>query len=196
MQDDVAEYLPTDQETEFILDAAAAGTADLDSLAEQAGKSMDPQTADTIEELRPFGELLGLQPDTSRSVEVYRKRILAKYQQLSVTGRPNEVLNFITFLFNIDPGKVTIKNPDGQAYLTASLPTQVLENTLLTSSEISSLIEDVTAAGLGAEIQRVGTLDYISETELNNGNYDASKGYATLDANGNVTSGGTYGTVF
>jgi hypothetical protein len=189
-------WIPTDDDMKKFLDVSATAFADLDADLEDAFLAANIQTANSIEELKPFGDVVNTYPDQNEPVERYRKRVITKHKQITITGRPQELIEYTASLFDLDISQVSISNQTGNPRSEVEVPKEALDNIPLTASEVSSLLQDITAASYGADVLSRGTLEYISETEYQNTNYDPAKGYATLDQNGDITDGGTYRTAF
>lgn len=196
LKTELSGWMPSDGNVEKLLDASAEAMFDFDVTKENAGAALNIQTATTIEDLEKFGDIVQEYPDEGDSVDFYRKKILTKFQQLSVAGRPEEILQYASDLFNISQDKIKVQNITDQANFRITVPIQAISESVLTDVEAANLLKEIGAATYGAEVNAIGSLAYISETEYNNGTYDSTKGYATLDGNGDITSGGTYGTVF
>jgi hypothetical protein len=196
LKSELKPWMPSDGPVEELLDASAEAMADLDVAKEKAGNALNTQTANTIEDLEYFGDILKVYPYDGESVEHYRKRIEIEYKKLTISGKPEEILDFTSELIEISREKITIKNVEGSPNFQISFPEQSIENNVLSRSEAGEFLSEVSASTYGGAIKSTGTLGYITETEYNNSNYDTSKGYATLDQNGDITSGGTYSAVY
>jgi hypothetical protein len=196
LKEELNGWMPSDGAVEELLDASAKGMADLDVAKEKAGKALNTHTATTIADLEYFGDILRVYPYDTESVEHYRKRIETQFRKLSISGKPEEILDFTAALLEISREKITIENIEGSPNFLITVPGQSIENTVLNQSEAAGFLSGVAASTYGGNIKATGTLKYISKTEYNNSNYDTSKGYATLDQNDDVTSGGTYSALY
>jgi hypothetical protein len=193
---DLNGWMPAEGNVEEMLAASAESMAEFDKTKNRVGNALNIQTAETIKDLEAWGEVVKEYPDQSDSVELYKKKILTKFQQLSVAGRPNEILDYTADLLGVEPSKIQIQNVEDTPNFKVTVPSQAIADSVLSSTTVGNLLTDVGAATYGAIVPILGSLEYISETEYNNSNYDTSKGYATLDTNDNITSGGTYGTAY
>lgn len=194
LQDELADYMPADGNVEELLDVAAAGLAELDSDIENVSDALFIPSANSKDALENHGELVGAYKDSSESLEAYRARVLANFRQLVIAGSPEDIINFVAELLDIERSVITIANIDDTARFRIDIPGQALSDSPNSKGQITELIQKVTAASYGIDVRQRGTLEYITESEYNNSNYDTSTGYATLDNNGDVTSGGTYGS--
>lgn len=189
-------WIPSEGNVEAMLAASAESMAEFDQTKHRVGNALNIQSAETIDDLRKWGEIVEEYPDQSDSVELYKKKVLTKFQQLSVSGRPGEILDYTSELLGIEGEKIQIQNVENNPSFQVTIPSQSVQNSKLDNVDIERLLSNVSAATYSSIIQVLGSLKYISEAEYNNNNYDTSAGYATLDNNGDVTSGGTYGTAY
>lgn len=189
-------WMPSEGNAETMLAASAEAMEELDKTKHQVGNALNIQTAETVDDLRTFGEFVEEYPENSDSFETYKTKVLNKFQQLSVSGRPDEILDYMSRLLDIEKSAIEIQNVENDPSFKLIIPVQVLQNSELPEGALGDLLSNICAATYNGVVPVLGSLEYISETEYNNNNFDTSDAYATFDSNGDLTSGGTYGTAY
>lgn len=151
------------------------------------------QTAESVEQLRELATLVDLPPLDGESLEKYRTRSIAKYQTITTEGSAEQLLNNTATILETDISNIGYIDLDENGAIQLKLPGSAVDNSPLTTDELISNINNQSAAGFRVEASLKGTFTYITPTDYNNGNHDATKGYDGLDANGDPKdNGGTY----
>ena len=192
LEEDLAPWLPREQEMGRILSGAAAASMTLDQEIEDVDNGLNIREASTKKEVVKASQELDIQPRNDETLEEFKRRVLQKYNSLTVDGSPSGILESISNLFNSNKENIKIKNVDGEPVFEVEILADELDPKFGTVNSTLKLALDLTAANYALNFFREGDLDYISKSDYNSNNYDSSKGYATVDSDGNVTSGGTY----
>lgn len=155
------------------------------------------QDAETVEQLQKIGEFISVPLNEGETKEHYRARLLARGMLATSEGTIEDVLVAAQEILDTDMSNFTYEEPargsteNGTASL--EMPGEALDNTALTASEVATILEAVIQVGCRIEGLVSGTFTYITPTDYNNNNHDATKGYDGLDANGDPkNNGGTY----
>lgn len=143
------------------------------------------------EGVKLWGQMVGLYPREDEGVDHYRARIIATFALTTCDGTINDVINAVAFILDIDKSNITFSESPGSVEL--SLPSESLQDFNLTEEEFERNAEKLIAPSYTASLISTGTLEYITPEEYENDDYDTSKGYDTVDGDGNPTGeGGTY----
>lgn len=151
--------------------------------------------ADRIDTLKELSKFVGVVKREGESIEVLRKRTLANFQNVTSEGTIADILESASFILEVSKDKIEyVENPT-PGVVQLNIPSQAIKNSPLSQTEIISILGQNIAAGYKLQIKNSGTFFYVTPTDYDGGNYDPSEGYAGLDIDGNVTSGGTYSSV-
>ncbi len=179
-----------------ILDAVGRAVDRLESDIEDADDATNIQTAQSIEQLEELAKLVELSPKSGESVEKYRRRIIGEFQNTTSEGDIFGLIENVSTLLGLSEGEVGYTKSSERGAFVLSVPGDAIDNASLTQTEFSEIIGGQAAAGFRADIQSRGTFTFLTPTEYNNGNHDASKAYDGTDSNGNPKdNGGTYAGV-
>jgi hypothetical protein len=196
LEADLAPWLPRSGENGKLLEAAAAGVAELSTEINEVESGLKLREAETLAEIEQIAEPTQINPDFGESLNSYRARTLQNFQSLTTHGKPEDILNVASSILNIEPEEIELQEVDTEPIFNVKIPLGAINSEVGSTEKAKNILLDSTAASYGINILTVGTLLYITESERNNANYDSSDGYATLDSNGDITNGGTYSGVF
>jgi len=197
LKENTSAWFPTEGDTEKLFIPAAESLHDLDEEIKETQAGLYLETASTFAEVEKLGEIVGVSPADSDTLQYYKKRVATQYQQLSQSGNPVDILSYASTLFEVDKETLTLDFIDGKAKFKLSAPTGAIESNVQNTSNAVDVFQEITAATFSADVIGRGTLEYITESEYQNSNYDSSKGYDGLDSNGDPKgNGGTYGTLY
>jgi hypothetical protein len=190
-------YFPASKESGNykLLDSVAGELDKHEQDIEDVDISTSVQDAETIDELSELGKLVNTPPNENETLSHYRARLIAEFAINTCEGTIKDVLETAAEIFDADVESFRYAEPSGSEYGTIELgvPGRALDNTALTDSEAAEILERLIAASYRLDGFRVGTFTYITPTDYNNNNFDATKGYDGLDANGDPKdNGGTY----
>lgn len=162
---------------------------------ETAEDATQVQNASSIPQLYELAKLVD-EPirEDGETVERYKARTQARFQEVTNEATPPEIVNNAADFLGIDKQNITYSRPSSEnGVVTLSFEDESFSGSL-TKSDASVALNRQTAAGFRIDIVDIGTLQYITPTDYNNGNYDTSKGYSTTDANGDpiLDQGGSY----
>jgi hypothetical protein len=152
-------------------------------------------TAETMEQLKKLGSLVGLPPNEGETIDHYRARLRAEYSIVTCEGTIADVLETTSEIFDVDITNIRYEEPAGGEYGTVSIgiPGIALDNTQLSDQEASNIIERLLAASYRISGYRIGTFTYITPSDYDINAHDATLGYDGLDSNGDPKdNGGTY----
>jgi len=197
LKENTSAWFPTEGDTEKLFIPAANSLGDLDEEIKDTQAGLYLETATTFAEVEKLGKIVGVRPADSDTLQYYKKRVATQYQQLSQAGNPVDILSYASTLFEIDEEDITLDFIDDKAKFKLSAPTGSIQSSTQNVSNASAVFQEITAATFSADIIGKGTLEYITESEYQSGNYDSSNGYDGLDSNGDPKgNGGTYGTLY
>lgn len=196
LQEDLEPWLPRENEVGTLLSSAAEGTSTLGSEIEAVESGLTLPEANTKAELEQIAQPLGKTSDTNESLKKFRVRIQESFQKITSNGSPEDIVNLLSLILEVDKPEILLTPIDGEPIFEASVPAESIENKVGSQSTLKEILLDSTATTYGLDIFSRGTLKYITQTEWQNDNYDSDKGYATLDANDNVTDGGSYSSYY
>lgn len=192
LEEDLAPWLPRENDTNVLLSAAAEGVSELDQEITEVLNGLTLRKASTKEELDQISRPLNMHSPPSENLETYRNRILQNFQLLTRNGSPEDILELASNLLDLQKTDIKLKKVDGEPKFRISAPISPVKKSFENKENATSILLDATGASYGIEIFGTGTLEYITPEERNTSSYDSSQGYATLDGDGNVTEGGTY----
>lgn len=162
-----------------------------------AEMAVQVQRAETIDQLAEIGKELELPPNEGETLEHYRARLLAESQLVTSKGTIEDVINGSAAVLGISGEDVVYESPalgsteNGTA--SVRMPSDALEAAELDDQEIASYLDDLASAGARIEAVVSGTFTYISVSDYDSANHDATRGYDGLDTNGDPKdNGGTY----
>lgn len=191
LESDLKPWLPRDEEIGKLLEGAATGAAELDQDMEAVREGLSLQEANTKAEIEQIAYPTQISSDESESLERFRSRAFVELQGLTRSGSPEEILELTSTVLGVSKNDLRLENAAG-AKFTISSPLSAINARFGSVEETIDILLDATAASYGLSIYGVGTLNYITEADRSNGDFNPDEGYATLDADGNITSGGTY----
>lgn len=192
LEEDLKPWLPREGEMEIILSAAAKASEIFDIETKKVKQGLIIQEATSKAEIENISEPIGITSNDSEALEDFRKRALARFQTISSNGSPEDILTIANLLLNVTKENLVLNNIDTEAKFSLKAPSESIESEFGTTEDVIEVLLDATATTYGLNVIGTGTLDYVTPTELENGNYESDEVYATLDAGGNITSGGTY----
>jgi len=192
LEEDLPAWFPRNDEVKRLLEGAATASSTLEKEIEEVKKGLILQEAQTKAEIEQIASPTRIKYKDSYSINEYRNRILKEFQKLSRNSSSKEIVELFSQLLNVDKELVKISNLENEPKLEIRAPLASIEEQFGSENLISEILLNSTAASYGLEVFGVGSLRYISESEYESETYDSSEGYATLDQDGNVTSGGTY----
>lgn len=151
--------------------------------------------ATTIAQLEKLGKLVGVTYNDGETKEHFRARIRAEYALATSEGTIEDVLVSAAEIIETSPDSLVFAEPAGgeNGTIELGLPGKAIDNVALTDTEVAEFLDRLIAASYRVDGYRVGTFTYITPTDYNNNNHDATKGYDGLDGNGDPKdNGGTY----
>lgn len=196
----LADSLPTDfpkhaDSNNYQLFGAIAEEIDeLGVEIERVHRATRVSEAETIEELAEIAKIVGLVPKQGEGLEHYRARTLATFQNITSEGTISDILESSGYILGVSTEKISYIEDEEPGLIVLGLPKTAIDDAPLSSAEIVDLLEDNVAVGKTLQSLVTGTLAYISVEDSNSNLDDPEAGYAGLDTDGNVTSGGTYST--
>lgn len=175
-----------------LLDVVGKSVDELNSEIDTLDNSTTVQDAETVEQLEKLASMVDLPRETGEQKERYRARLIAEYQKLSNEGTAEEILRNTATILRISKDSIQLSK-ESHGSVKMNVPGKALDNTSLGSSDFSELMTEMVAAGFDLSAVRGGTFTYITPSEYGNSNFDSSRGYDGLDANGEPkNTGGTY----
>jgi hypothetical protein len=190
--DSLEPYLPHDGDTEYLFRPPAKVFSQLEDNIDGVEDGLRIETASEKAELDQRAHPVGISTNTSEELEPYRNRVRFKYSGKTSTGSPDEMIKYTSKLLAVDPSSVELDNNEDSKQFVVRAPATAIEEQVSSISLASSLLQEVTASTCRLDLIGSGTFDYVTEYDYNNSNYDPNDGYASLDADGNITTGGTY----
>lgn len=154
------------------------------------------QNATTIDQLEKLGALVNTPPLEGEQIAEYRARLRAEYAVTTSEATVNDVINGTAEILDIRHETIKYNEPSGSEYGTVDLqvPNRALEESSLTLGQIGGFIDRLLPASYRLVSKIEGTFTYITPSDYNLSNFDATTGYDGLDANGDPEqTGGTYG---
>lgn len=151
------------------------------------------QTANSIGELFELSKLVGLSPKTNEPLEIYRSRILAQFQLYTSEATAEDLLNTLSLLMNTSRSNFRYTEFDSGAVILFGIPSNALENSIVSTSELLDILNNNVAAGYRVGANIPGAFSHRSIDDYNNNINDPEAAYGGLDENGDVDeSGGNY----
>lgn len=197
--DELPPWMPKDESSgNFkLMDVVGRAVDRLDSDIENVDDAIHVQTANSVDEIHRVAKLVSLPPKDGESKEKYRARTIAEFQKLTSEGTIRDILTNSASILDVEPSEIEYTELSENGVVELTLPLDALDQVSLTSAEFVDVIEGQLAAGFRLEAILRGTFTYISVTEYNNNNHDASKGYTTDSDNDGTpdSGGGTYSGV-
>lgn len=188
-------WIPKSPESNNYKVFVAVGNSVADRVAEidDVQMAVRVQQADSIAELEKLAVRVGITHRENENIETFRTRIIAAHQLLTSEGTINDLIVNAATLLDVDVEQVKYEESTEPGVVIFTIPSQAVANLNISVSEFINTLENQVAAGYRLETTTRGTLDYISVDEYTNATYDTTKGYDTLDVNGDPTgNGGTY----
>jgi len=192
LEEDLAPWLPREDQMGRILSGAATASMKFDREIEDVDNGLNIRTASTKEEVKKASQEINIEPKEGETLEKFKKRAIQQYNSLTLDGSPEAMLEGVSNLFDTDQENIEILNRSGEPTFDLRLDTGKLDTEFGNINETLKIALGLTASNYSINFYRLGTLEYITKEERNNDNFDTSYGYAKLDSNDNVTSGGTY----
>jgi hypothetical protein len=151
-----------------------------------------------LDRLAAIGDIVGLEPKSGERLERYRARLIAEFQLTTNDGTANDIITTTAEILDVDKETIGYFENDSGPY--ASIDVRVggnaIDRSALTQSDLSEILDRMAGAGISINVLVRGTFTYITPTDYNGSNFDASLGYDGLDANGDPKdNGGTYAGV-
>lgn len=190
IEESLRPWLPRENEMGRVISATAEASSTLKNDIEEVQQGLWIQEAETINEVENIAEPFGLVKSEVESFEEFRRRVLKTFQNITNRGTPQDILNLVSSLLDIDEDNIRLENIDGPTFIIYA-PSNSINEIFATKSAVIQILLDATEASYGIEIIETGDLEYITPTEYDAGSWD-NDGYADLDADGNVVGGATY----
>ena len=162
-------------------------------------------TRDKIEEYRDIDLAEGVtldriggnvqQPRGQANDAIYRIMLKAKIKANLSDGTINTVIDYISFILQIDPSEVEVHetwedNVGKYANLHINVPTKPINEIGLSLNQFAQLVRNVLAAGVGCSVLAEGTFQFSSIS--NQSETDTEKGFSDVDG----TTGGFFGAIY
>jgi hypothetical protein len=187
-------WMPTDESTgNFkLLDTVGHAVDRLEDDIEELDRATSVQDAETVPQLEELAKMVSLPSKQDEGTEKYRSHVLVEFQQVTNEGSINELVSNVATILDVEIEKIDYRK-DGHGSVTLAVPGNALDSLSITNDEFVEIATSLIAAGFNFSAVRRGTFTYITPTEYENANYEASKGYDGLDSDGNPKdNGGTY----
>lgn len=192
LEEDLPPWMPRENKISTLLEAAAEGSVTLEDEIEQVKEGLTLQEANTEAEIEQIAAPLQITSDSGESVSNFRKRTLSKFNKITTSGSPEDIVDISSSLLNVPSSEIKLEELDGKPKFKITAPWDAINTEFGSREDVLDILLDATASTYSVEIFGQGSLEYITKTEWQNDNYDSSNGYATLDADDNITDGGTY----
>lgn len=150
--------------------------------------------AKTIPELQELAHIVNVTHKTGEELGAFRVRVLAAFNILTAEATIKELLEGAAFITGIQPDDIQYEENVQPGVIQLTFPEQILDDIPLDPEKISSILEQMVAAGYTLELVFDGTLQYTTPTNWEDGNYDPDRGKGTIE-DGEVTDRGTYAGV-
>lgn len=193
--DELPPWMPRSESTgNFkLLDAVGRGFDRLKEDIETANKATNPQTAESIGQLKQLGKIVETKPKTEESVNKYRRRLVGEFQITTNEATLEDIFKNISTLLDIQVESIGYNQGTESNSIILSVPANSIDSISLTQEEFAEILNKQVAAGFNIDLQSRGTFTYRTvgsyENEVNN----TDKGYDGLDSNNNPkNNGGTY----
>lgn len=187
-------WMPTHRATgNFkLMDTAGRAIDRLDADIEAVDRATTVQTADSVTQLEKLGRMVDLPPKQDEPIEKYRTRLMAEFQLLTNEATIRDILVNISELLGISVERIGFSK-ESHGTIVISVPGDALDDLDISSSQFVQIIGKQTAAGFEVDAFKRGTFTYITPTDYQDGNHDATIGYDGLDSNDEPKdTGGTY----
>lgn len=178
-----------------LLEAVGASADTTNSDIDDINIATRVQKAETIAQLEKLGALVGITYNAGETKDHFRARINAEYSLATCEGTIEDVLVTTANILGASPSSITYGEPSAgeNGTIELSLPQNALDQSALSETEAGDFINRLLAASYRVDAVSVGSFTYITPTDYNNNNHDATLGYDGLDANGDPKdNGGTY----
>lgn len=149
-----------------------------------------------IYRLARLGEMVNVQPWENETVAHYRSRVLAEFAVVTAEGTPEDLIAGAASVLDIAKERVQLILRNGPGDVGLTVPVDSLERADLTPQEVIDYLQRLLPVSYSLSAVTEGTFTYITPSDYDSGNHDASIGYDGLDANGDPKdNGGTYAGV-
>jgi hypothetical protein len=146
-----------------------------------------------IQRLEKLGAMVQVYPYDGESISHYRARIIAEFSLMTAEGTFEDLLTLAVEILDVSPESLFINDRLAPGEAEIQVPAQGLQNTELGESELADVLERVLPASYSLSALQRGTFTYITPSQYDLNDHDASKGYDGLDTNGDPKdNGGTY----
>jgi hypothetical protein len=146
-----------------------------------------------IQRLEKLGAMVQVYPYDGESISHYRARIIAEFSLMTAEGTFDDMLTVVTEVLDVSDESVVITDRVNPGEIEIELPARGVQNTSLSDSELGEIFERVIPASYSLDALQRGTFTYITPSQYDLNDHDASKGYDGLDTNGDPKdNGGTY----
>jgi hypothetical protein len=146
-----------------------------------------------IQRLEKLGAMVQVYPYDGESISHYRARIIAEFSLMTAEGTFDDMLTVVTEVLDVSDESVVITDRVNPGEIEIALPARGVQNTALSDSELGEIFERVIPASYSLDALQRGTFTYITPSQYDLNDHDASKGYDGLDTNGDPKdNGGTY----
>jgi hypothetical protein len=151
------------------------------------------QLAPTEEDVEKHAEMVGIDRTTNNR-EVLRAKTLVGFSKNTSQGTAPQVLRAASTLLDVAISDIEYREPGtGGGLVELRIPESVIEESGIPRENFVKLVTEFCAAGFGVQILWESTFSYKTVEEYQNGEGNPSKGYNTLDTDGNIVdSGGNY----
>lgn len=187
-------WMPTNEDSgNFrLLDTVGHAIDRTEADIEEIDNATTVQEAETVAQLEELAKSVSLPSKQNEGTEKYRTRTIVEFQLITNEGSINELVSNVATLLDVEPRRIEFQK-DSHGNVTLVVPGNSLDALSITNTEFVDIAENLIAAGFNLSAVRRGTFTYITPTEYNNANSEASKGYDGLDANDDPKdNGGTY----
>jgi hypothetical protein len=188
-------WMPKDETTgNFkLLDVVGRGFDRFKDDLRDVEDAVHPQNAQTIGQLEELAQLVEVESKSGESADKFRKRVIGEFQTTTSEGTVGDLFNNISTLLSVSKKKIQYQEGTENGTLVLSVPGSAIDSVSITKQEFANIIDKHTAAGFRSEIKARGTFTFMTPSDYNNNNHDASKGYDGLDSNSDPKdNGGTY----
>lgn len=193
-------FMPKDESSgNYDLFYAAAEAIDrLDSDMKEVETATSLTEAETEGAIDRIADVVGTARRDGESLEKYRSRVLVEFQSLTAGGTIQDVFTLLLNVLGGEPEDLWYQDwrelfdePSTIAFLVSY---QAVADSVLDPGDLAGLVNRLSPAGKNVVVQYNGSLSPVSVAEYEAGNTDPSRGFGTLDENGDpAESGGTFG---
>lgn len=190
MEEELPPWMPQTGNMGELIAPVARAVDEQFSEIEDVEDSLFADSADSKAELKNIANPFSINSTPSKTLQYFRRSVKLSFRQISNSGKPQEILNSVSVILDLDVESIEFERKDGSLFV-IKIPGGALgENT--SKAQTQELLSRIAASTYEIELIETGTLEYISIDEYESGNYDSSNGYGTPEEHDDSSDGGTY----